>query len=204
MLPRPLRNRVTPAGELIATEHRGTMYGNRGVLHNDDLVIVRRHQVRRWLVCVLEFRGRRRQIMQPRRFTELFFLDEAVALAAGHRPCAECRHADYQRFRSAWADGLSQSRLPGADEMDAELHSQRGLSNGARVTHTASIDELPDGVFILWQSEYWLLYEQSLRRWTPAGYEPPRDLFAGPADVLTPVSTVATIRAGYRPGVAVY
>jgi hypothetical protein len=100
-LDRPLRNRVTPAGELIATEHRGTMYGNRGVLHNENLALVRRYQVRRWLACVLEFRGRRRPIMRPHRYTELFFLDEAVALAAGHRPCAECRHAAYQSLRTA-------------------------------------------------------------------------------------------------------
>ena len=98
-LDRPLRNRVTPAGELIATEHRGTMYGNRGVLHNENLALVRRYQVRRWLVCVLEFRGRQRPIMRPRRYTELFFLDEAVALAAGHRPCSECRDPPTSRSR---------------------------------------------------------------------------------------------------------
>ena len=113
-LDHPLRNRVSPAGELIATTHRGTMYGNRGVLHNEDLALVRRYQVRRWLVCVLEFRGRRRPMMRPGRFTELFFLDEAVALAAGHRPCAECRHAAYQSFRTAWAAALALPARPGA------------------------------------------------------------------------------------------
>lgn len=197
----PLRNRVTPAGELIATEHRGTMYGNRGVLHNDELVLVRRHQVRRWLVCVLEFRGRRRNIMQPRRYTELFFLDEAVALAAGHRPCAECRHADYQSFRTAWAAAHGLRSTPGADDMDCVLHGQRGLVDGVRVTHPAPLCELPDGVFIAWQGEYWLLRNGNLHLWTPAGYTTRRDLFEGMAAVLTPRSTVNTIRAGYRPGV---
>lgn len=203
MLPRPLPNRVTPAGDLFATEHRGTMFGNRGVLHDDDLTIVRRHQVRRWLVCVLEFRGRRRQIMRPRRYTELFFHDEAVALAAGHRPCAECRNAEYQRFREAWATGLNLSRRPTADELDNALHSERRVVDGVRVTHKAELETLPDGVFIVRDSEYWLLHERTLRRWTPAGYEPPRELFAGQVDVLTPASTVATVRAGYRPAVRV-
>jgi hypothetical protein len=199
MLARPLRNRVTPAGDLIATEHRGTMYGNRGVLHNDDLVLVRRHQVRRWLVCVLEFRGRRRQIMQPRRYTELFFLDEAVALAAGHRPCAECRHADYQLFAAAWTAALGLRARPAADDIDRVLHGQRRLVNGARVTYPALLRDLPDGVFIVREDEYWLLHNDGLHRWTPAGYTDRRDRFDGPAAVLTPRSTVDVIRMGYRP-----
>jgi hypothetical protein len=198
-LTHPLRNRVTPAGELIATEHRGTMYGNRGVLHNDDLVLVRRHQVRRWLVCVLEFRGRRRQIMQPRRYTELFFLDEAVALAAGHRPCAECRHADYQSFRTAWTAALALPAKPAADDIDLVLHSQRCPVDGVRVTHPALLSDLPDGVFIVWKNEYWLLHNGELHLWTPAGYSDRRGLFDGSAAVLTPRSIVDTIRMGYGP-----
>ena len=197
----PLRNRVTPAGELIATGHRGTMYGNRGVLHNDELVLVRRHQVRRWLVCVLEFRGRRRQVMQPRRYTELFFLDEAVALAAGHRPCAECRHVDYQSFRTAWTAALGLRAKPAADDIDLMLHGERCLAGGARVTHPALLRDLPDGVFIARDDQYWLLHEGKLHQWTPGGYTRERDLFDGSAAVLTPPSTVAAIRSGYRPGV---
>lgn len=197
----PLRNRVTPSGDLIATEQRGTMYGNRGVLHNDNLVLVRRHQVRRWLVCVLEFRGRRRPIMQPRRYTELFFLDEAVALTAGHRPCAECRNADYQSFRTAWAAALDLRAKPTADEIDLELHGQRCPVNDARVTYPALLSDLPDGVFIMWEQEYWLLHNGRLRLWTPAGYTERRNLFAGPAAVLTPRCTVDAIRMGYRPAV---
>lgn len=200
-LARPLRNRVTPTGGLIATEHRGTMYGNRGVLHDDDLVLVRRHQVRRWIVCVLEFKGRRRTIMQPRRFTELFFLDEAVALAAGHRPCAECRYADYQLFRTAWADAHSLAVKPAADDIDRVLHPQRELTDGARTTYQARLDDLPDGVFIQLQNESWLLHNGQLHRWTPAGYLDRRDPIDGPVSVLTPSSTVATIRAGFRPGI---
>jgi len=189
---------VTPSGDLIATEHRGTMYGNRGVLHNDDLVLVRRHQVRRWLVCVLEFRGRRRQVMRPRRYTELFFLDEAVALAAGHRPCAECRHADYQLFRTRWTEALGLRAKPAADDIDLVLHGQRGHVDGVRTTHPALMADLPDGVFIVRDDGYWLRNKGKLHLWTPAGYTDQRDLFDGPAAVLTPKSTVDTMRAGYR------
>ena len=198
-LDRPLRNRVTPTGELIATEHRGTMYGNRGVLHNDDLAVIRRYQVRRWLVCVLEFRGRRRPIMRPRRYTELFFLDEAVALAAGHRPCAECRHPAYQWFRTAWAQALALPARPAADDIDRVLHQERRLAGGARVTYPAPLRELPDGVFITSDGESWLVNDGGLRRWTPAGYTDLIDPFDGPAAVLTPRTTVAAIRAGYHP-----
>jgi hypothetical protein len=197
-LERPLQNRVTPAGELIATAHRGTMYGNRGVLHNEELALVRRHQVRRWLVCVLEFRGRRRPILRPRRYTELFFLDEAVALAAGHRPCAECRHGDYQSFLTAWTAALGLAERPSADDVDLVLHGQRGLVDGARVTYPAPVSGLPDGVFVVHEDEYWLVSD-GLYRWTPAGYADRIDKFDGPAAVLTPRATVETIRAGYRP-----
>jgi hypothetical protein len=178
-LDRPLRNRVTPAGELIATEHRGTMYGNRGVLHNENLALVRRYQVRRWLVCVLEFRGRQRPVMRPRRYTELFFLDEAVALAAGHRPCAECRHAAYQSFRSAWAAARALPAKPAADDIDQVLHWQRRLVDGARVTYPALLSELPDGVFIVHDEEFWLANDGGLNRWTPAGYTDRIDQFDG-------------------------
>jgi hypothetical protein len=198
-LNRPLRNRVTPAGELIATEHRGTMYGNRGLLHNENLALVRRYQVRRWLVCVLEFRGRRRPIMRPRRYTELFFLDEAVALAAGHRPCAECRYAAYQSFRTAWTAARALPAKPAADDIDQVLHWQRRLVDGARVTYPALLSELPDGVFIVHDEEFWLAHDGGLNRWTPAGYADRIDQFDGPAAVLTPRATVEAIQAGYRP-----
>ena len=195
----PLRNRVTPSGELIATIHRGTMYGNRGVLHNENLDLVRRYQVRRWLVCVLEFRGRRRPLLRPGRYTELFFLDEAVALAAGHRPCAECRHAAYQSFLTAWTAARALPAKPAADDIDQVLHWQRRLVNGARVTYPALLSELPDGVFIAADGEFWLAYDGGLHRWTPAGYTDRIDQFDGPAAVLTPRATVEAIRAGYRP-----
>ncbi|GAB3756879.1 hypothetical protein [Microlunatus parietis] len=195
----PRRNRVTPAGEFIATEHRGAWYGNRGVLHNEQLDLVRRHQGRRWIICVLRFKDRRRPLLRPDRFTELFFLDEAGALAAGHRPCAECRYADYQRFRTAWAAGHGLGSLPSADELDRALHPQRILHDGLRLLHPAPLDSLPDGVFVQWRDAPWVWAGGRLWRWTPGGYDQRRDPFDGPADVLTPLSTVAAIRAGYRP-----
>jgi hypothetical protein len=174
------------------------------VLHNENLALVRRYQVRRWLVCVLEFRGRRRPIMRPRRYTELFFLDEAVALAAGHRPCAECRHAAYQSFRTAWTAARTVPAKPAADDIDRVLHWQRRLVDGARVTYPALLSELPDGVFIVHDEEFWLANDGGLNRWTPAGYTDRIDQFDGPAAVLTPRATVEAIRAGYRPLVHLY
>src|SRR5579859_5210937 len=123
----PLQNRVTPFGEIVAVPGRGSLMGNRGILHDARRNIVRDSQVRRWIACRLEFRGRHRDIMSPGSWTELFFLDEATALAAGHRPCAECRRADYRRFQTAWRDArLSNSHAPSsADVMDAILHQDR-------------------------------------------------------------------------------
>src|SRR6202046_2498085 len=129
----PRQNRVTPFGKIIATPERGTFMGNRGVLHDDQGRIKRAWQVKRWLVCVLEFRGRHRTVMTPGSYTELFFLDEATALAAGHRPCAECRHERYNVFRHAWQlahAGTNSSPLPTAEEIDRKLHEERITKEG--------------------------------------------------------------------------
>jgi hypothetical protein len=201
----PLQNRVTPFGELIAVPERGTMYGNRGVLHNAQRQIVRSHQVRRWIICALEFRGRHRTpMMQPNRYTELFFLDEATALAAGHRPCAECRYRDYQHYRRCWtiAHGGSLDALPSAERMDQHLHTDRVTAPGVRRTYDVEIDTLPDGVFIVRDGEPWLLQDSALLHWTPGGYDTrePRPE-RGQVTVLTPRGTVGAIAAGYLPGV---
>ena len=200
----PLQNRVTPFGDLIATPKRGLMFGNRGLLHNLHREIVRHSQVRRWIVCVLEFRGRRREIMHPGYYTELFFLDEATALAAGHRPCAECRRQDYQRFRHAWASaqGGSAEKLPSADEMDAQLQQDRLEGRSGKRTYQADITTLPDGVFIVHEGEPWLLWQSEMLHWTPGGYDRhvPRPE-NGAVTILTPAATVRTIAAGYAPTV---
>ena len=196
----PLQNRVTPLGELISDAARGLVYGNRGCLHDDAGRIRRRYAGRRWITCRLEFRGRRRSpLLQPGRYTELFFLDEATALAAGHRPCAECRRADYDRFAQIWRE-LHPGRH-GAVAFDAQLHTERvEPATRAQRRHDAPLDELPDGTFVLHDGEPWLLRGAELLRWTPAGYAQrlprPRD---EEALLLTPPSLVAVLRAGWEP-----
>jgi hypothetical protein len=200
----PLQNRVTPLGDLIAVPERGLMFGNRGNLHNGERQIVRYNQGRRWLVCRLEFRGRHRTVMTPGAYTELFFLDEATALAAGHRPCAECRNVDYQNFRHRWVTTHPQfsGKLPSADELDAELHRDRLRSPGVRRTYQEEVGRLADGVFVLHDQEPWLLWRSQLLRWTPGGYSDPRPRpSGGQVTVLTPRSTVGVIAAGYVPSV---
>ena len=191
-----LRNRVTPRGEIVAVPERGTLMGNRGVLHGDDGEHRRDWQVRRWIACRLEFKGRRRSLRQPRRWTELFFLDEATAIAAGHRPCAECRRADYRRWQQAWPGGAV-----GADAMDRVLHGDRLTPAGTKRTFTRPLGELPAGVMVLVDDAPWLVLEGGLRAWTFGGYT--CDVRALDSrerlTVLTPAVSVATIAAGYRP-----
>ncbi|WP_198318761.1 hypothetical protein [Pseudofrankia inefficax] len=184
---------MTPQGDLVAVPARGTMLGNRGVLHDDDRHVVRAFQHRRWLLCELEFQGRRRQIMKPHRYTELFFLDEAVGLAAGHRPCARCRPEAYASFRRCFATGTGPP--PGADELDRVLHAERLLP----APPTRPVAGLPDGAFVLADGASWLVLGDSLLQWEPGGYAERRRRPAGHAPVLTPASTVAALRAGYRP-----
>ena len=197
----PLQNRVDPFGNLIRTADRGTMMGNRGgALHNVDREIVRGYKSRRWITCVLEFRGRHRVVMSPNRYTELFFLDEAVAFAAGHRPCAECRRESYNAFRNAWWRQSEKSRPPFADIMDLELHSARIDKQRKKVTYEAASSLLPDGVFILIEGRAYLVRGDALLLWTPAGYARrdgrPKNAFV---TVLTPKPIVECFRQGYIP-----
>jgi hypothetical protein len=179
----PLQNRVTPLGELIATPARGLVYGNRGCLHDAEGRIRRRWATKRWIACRLEFRGwRRHPLLQPGRFTELFFLDEATAFAAGHRPCALCRREDYKRFLDLVGAG-------GADEIDARLHEER---LGPRQPVDGS---LPDGAFVLLDDAPRLVVGGALRRWTPGGYTDARPL--EPALLITPPTLVDVLRAGW-------
>jgi hypothetical protein len=192
-------------GDLIATPERGTFFGNRGCLHDSQGRIRRPWQLKRWIVCVLEFRGRKRQVMTPGRYTELFFLDEATALAAGHRPCAECRRARFEAFRGAWSTIVGSSFCPTADEMDNRLHAERVFPDRSKRLFTASLEDLPDGVFVRrqdWGEGAYLLYNGNLLAWSPGGYRQrrPRRRTAR-VQVLTPASTVKVIQAGYVPQV---
>jgi hypothetical protein len=204
----PRRNRVTPSGDIIATPERGTFVGNRGVLHDSEGHIKRAWQLKRWIVCVLEFRGRQRRVMTPGRYTELFFLDEATALAAGHRPCAECRHARFVAFCNAWRSaqpGASGSPPPTADVIDRRLHTERVGPDRSKRLFEASLGEMPNGVFVRhgdWGDGAYLVWDDGLFAWTAGGYtrrlNRPKKV---EVTVLTPESTVATIRAGYAPAI---
>jgi hypothetical protein len=190
-----LQNRVDPFGDIVAVPYRGTMMGNRGRLHDRDRRIVRARHLNRWLCCALTFRGRHRTVMSPRGYTELFFLDEATALAAGHRPCSECRHSAYQRFRRAWLDAGLSAELPRAAAIDARLASDRGADH----TPIVPLGELPDGVLVQHEGDPHLLWDRQLHRWDWTGYHAPDSSRAqlGSVRVLTPKATVDTIHAGY-------
>jgi hypothetical protein len=194
----PLRNRVNPFGDIIATPERGTMLGNRGILHDDRRQIVRTSHVRRWICCLLQFKGIRRTVMKPRSYTELFFLDEATAFAAGHRPCFECRRQAALAFQRCWVTAFGAPAM--ADDMDRVLGAQRRVRGGRKKTCAADVRSLPGGTFVAREGDAWLLNEGRLLRWTPAGYSDSRDLCSGAVDVLTPPATIAVLSAGYRPG----
>jgi hypothetical protein len=196
----PLQNRVTPFSELVAHPARGLLYGNRGCMHDDAGRIRRRYGTRRWIACRLEFRGwQRGPKLQPGKFTELFFLDEVTALAAGHRPCALCRRADYVRLGEIWSE-LHPGQA-GADAIDLQLHGERiDPRTRAQRHHEAPIDNLPDGAFVRDGHTAWLLLGRQLLRWTPAGYAERRPRpRSGTAIVITPPTLLAVLRTDWRP-----
>jgi hypothetical protein len=193
----PRQNRVTPLGDLIATDARGLVYGNRGCLHDADGRIRRRYQVKRWIVCRLVFKDwHRSPLLQPGRFTELFFLDEATALAAGHRPCALCRYEDYTHFAAAWRDLHGDV---GADAIDARLHDERfDAVARARRLHPVPLDELPDGAFVLRDGTPHLVLGRRLLSWAASGYVSVIERPTGVETTLvTPPSLVALL-PGWR------
>jgi hypothetical protein len=197
----PLRNRATPQQEIIADPARGLVYANRGVLVNARGEIRRRWGVRRWIACRLEFKGRRRRpLMAPGRYTELFFLDEATAFAAGHRPCGECRFKDYKRFSAMWQE-LHPGQV-GADAMDEQLHAERvdPVTREQR-HHAVAWDELPDGTFVLQDGRPWLVLGEELLEWTTSGYVAARRTrpSTGTARALTPPSLIGLLRSNWNP-----
>jgi hypothetical protein len=189
----PLQNRVLPTGEIVVDPARGMFTGNRGILHDDRQQLGRaRWKGRAWIICALEFKGWKRQVMTPRRWTELFFLDEAVALAAGHRPCATCRRAAYLAYRAGWGGN------PKAADMDRALHAARLSARGQR-HYLSDVNGLPDGAFILHEDRPCLIHGGMLHPYRPAGYGPPRAMPVGMVEVLTPAPSVAVLAAGYWP-----
>ncbi len=196
----PLQNRVTPTGDIIATPHRGMFTGNRGIIHDPatKTLLRRRWACKAWLTCVCEFRGRRREVMGGRSWTELFFLDEATALAAGHRPCFFCRSIDANRLRAAWEEGNGVAEVH-ADGIDAVLHRER-LEGRAKRLHAlpAPIERLPDGAMLQQGGESYLIVQGRALSWSPAGYRAAYNALRD-AMLLTPPSTLRALSAGYRP-----
>jgi hypothetical protein len=205
----PYQNRVNPFGEIFRPESsqvRGLVMGNRGCLHDREKRIVRPFQVQRWIICKLEYKDwRRSEIMAAGKYTELFFLDEATALAAGHRPCALCSHERYQDFVEKWTHAFESSpddRQPTAEQIDRVLHDQRIDSQRRKVTFPARLGDLPQGCFISFPGENisWLLWGNRLFKWAPSGYPESMPLPEGlEVQVLTPAATVQVLRAGYEP-----
>jgi hypothetical protein len=214
----PRRNRVTPYGELIAVADRGMFWGNRGALVDQDGSLARYSRGKAWMICVLSYKGIRRQQWTPGRLTELFFLDEATALAAGHRPCGECRYRDYQQFKRRWAaafgdpsgaEARAERTLPTVHEIDARLHTDRLAVPGTRRdrlagvkvrrTYIAALAGLPDGAMADIDGVPHLVLGGRLLRWTPGGYTGDPATASALVTVITPRSTVAVLAAGYRP-----
>jgi hypothetical protein len=195
----PAPNRVTPFGDIQAIALRGAFTGNRGIVHSGPNNITRFHAHNSWVTCALEFRGRWNEQWIPHRLTWLYFHDEAVSMAAGHRPCNECRHSSYVAYRRAWADGLG-VEPPTAKEMNRRLHGER-LVRGThtRKFHHADWSDLPTGAFVrLADGHPAVVVGERIVEWTSQGYRAQRPRPShGPTTLITPPSTVAVLRAGY-------
>lgn len=195
----PLQNRVTPFGDIVAIEQRGLFMGNRGIIHDPATrtLLRRRWTNNAWIICVCEFRGVRRNVMARRSWTELFFLDEATALAAGHRPCFYCRRDAARDFAAAWARAHGVARIAARD-IDAALHVQR-LQGHAQRIHPLRVPpaELPDGAMIVLSGDAYVMADGLAFRWAESGYQRARRLSRADG-LLTPPSTLATLAAGYR------
>jgi hypothetical protein len=196
----PLQNRVTPFGDIVSIQARGMLMGNRGIIHDATTrkLLKRRWSTKAWIACRCDYKGIRRAVMATRSWTELFFLDEATALAAGHRPCFLCRREAAQAFRLAWAIGNGPP-LPTAPQIDAILHRER-VQHGRKRVHalTHRIAELPNGAMISVRDQAYLVVASQTLLWLPEGYRP----ITGPLEavgLLTPPSTLAALQAGYRP-----
>ena len=204
----PLQNRVNPFSTLISTPERGAWTGNRGVIHNERKEIIKNHAVKYWITCVLDYKDAHRIVMSPNRWTELFFLDEATAFAAGHRPCGFCRHADFKRFKDLWIKANGEqyglTNKTKMDIIDAIIHQERLDKNGLQKTFKSTLTALPDGTFITLDEvdKAYLWFEQNLYEWSFSGYTKVSQFDKNQeVTVLTPFSYVAVFKAGYVPEV---
>ena len=201
----PYQNRVDPFGQLNAVNDRGAWMGNRGILHDERGQIVAQWRLKRWLICVLNFKERHRQVFTPHRYTELFFLDEATALSAGHRPCAECQRGRYNEFCLAWSEAnpeLSHGKVLHAEAIDRQLHIERAMRGGGKQSYHADLETLPSGTFVDRSGLACLVWNGKLLPWGFVGYGPPVVTQRNEiARVLTPRSIVSTFNAGFSPQV---
>lgn len=205
----PYQNRVNPFGNIVATEARGTLMGNRGCLHDTSVQPLRQYQSRRWIICVLDFKGRTREPMPPGHYTSLFFLDEATALAAGHRPCAECQRERFNEFRQHWAAAnpdIANGSEPRVETIDNMLHHERISSDfyqrdKAKLTYPASLADVADGAMIVFGADNTphLVRGDALYPWSFTGYAAPIARPDATVQVLTPRSTVRALAHGYIP-----
>ena len=198
----PLQNRVDPWGRLNAVPSKAaTVMGNRGILHDGQRRIVKKWAHKNWIACDPTYRSiDRTPLFQPSRYSELFFLDEATAFAAGHRPCNYCQHARFASFREAWKHAYPTSSL-NADEMDAQIHADRVLRNGTKVTFQAALTSLPEGTFVELNEEAFLVHGGNLWKWSFDGYLNAALAEGSEVTVLTPRCIVDVFRAGLRPGI---
>ena len=201
----PYQNKVDPWGNIHAVKSRGMFLGNRGVLHNENQQIVASHRIKGWVTCLLEFKDRKRKVMSPNRYTELFFLDEATAFSAGHRPCAECRRIRYNEFKEKWLEAngkLLQGKKTTAPNMDSIIHQER-ISNKQKVTYPSTINSLPDGTMIGINSKAFLIWKSKLFEWSFSGYAISEMAYHinDQVIVLTPKSYVKTFSMGFVPEV---
>lgn len=197
----PLQNRVTPLGEIVADPSRGMFFGNRGGrIHGPGQRLTKRRWASRaWICCVLSFNGRQRQLMAPNSYTELFFLDEVTALAAGHRPCFECRRQDALSFFNRYAEALHLERRPSAPEFDRVLHASR-LEGKTKRIEPMSSDDVPTGTMVLHENSAWAVHGPLLLKWTFSGYtECVARSVNSVYQVITPHPMVEAMRLGYKP-----
>lgn len=197
----PLQNRVDPWGNILISPYRGTCLGNRGILHNEKKQLIKNYQHKNWVTCLLEFKGRKRALMSPHHYTELFFLDEATALAAGHRPCCECRRKRYIEFNSYWkkANLNTSSESIKSSDIDKSLHEER-MRLGVKNTYLSKIKDLPDGTIFSNKGSAYLKLNNMIYLWSLKGYQlQNKTTFPKNVDVLTPKSLVKIFKLGFKP-----
>ena len=198
-----LQNRVDPFGTLHANPARGTLMGNRGILHDDNKTILKTHEKPHWVSCTLVWKDKTQTLMKPGHYTQLFFLDEATSFAAGHRPCAHCRRKRYREFTDAWrrAHGEPEDGRSLRDTIDKALHATRIDRKKQKVTFEAPVESLPDGTMFLAGDDVMLVWQGRHLLWGFDGYQDRASHVSGDVTVLTPQPVVEVFKNGFTPSV---